>query len=218
MRAHSEMAMKFVPICPDLVLRDTSWLSIMGRSKKEVVMKTIDIDDDLYTFIAAQTKHIGESASDILRRLLLPETPASQAVEPTPEESEAATPSPVADSVNIDADNILDVVTAERLAELTKRVDQFLYILAALHGLHGENFAKVEQIRGKNRTYFATSKAALLENGSSTNPKPIADSPYWVVTNNNTAKKVAMLEQVMQQLGYSDDITQQVLARFSPQS
>jgi len=36
-------------------------------------MKSIEIDDDLYAFIASQTKHIGESASQILRRLLLPE-------------------------------------------------------------------------------------------------------------------------------------------------
>ena len=34
-------------------------------------MKIIEIDDELYTFIASQTKHIGENASDILRRLLL---------------------------------------------------------------------------------------------------------------------------------------------------
>ena len=33
-------------------------------------MKTIELDDDLYFFIASQTRHIGESASDILRRLL----------------------------------------------------------------------------------------------------------------------------------------------------
>ncbi|MGL5201923.1 MAG: replication initiation negative regulator SeqA, partial [Aeromonas veronii] len=33
-------------------------------------MKTIELDDDLYFYIASQTRHIGESASDILRRLL----------------------------------------------------------------------------------------------------------------------------------------------------
>ena len=40
-------------------------------------MKSIEIDDDLYAFIASQTKHIGESASQILRRLLLPEDGAT---------------------------------------------------------------------------------------------------------------------------------------------
>ena len=34
-------------------------------------MKTIEIDDQLYQYIASQTTTIGESASDILRRLLL---------------------------------------------------------------------------------------------------------------------------------------------------
>ncbi len=55
------------------MLRSLSVLSIMVPLKKEVVMKSIEIDDDLYAFIASQTKHIGESASQILRRLLLPE-------------------------------------------------------------------------------------------------------------------------------------------------
>ena len=31
-------------------------------------MKTIEVDDELYSYIASHTKHIGESASDILRR------------------------------------------------------------------------------------------------------------------------------------------------------
>lgn len=33
-------------------------------------MKTIEVDDELYSYIASHTKHIGESASDILRRML----------------------------------------------------------------------------------------------------------------------------------------------------
>ncbi|RYI03189.1 replication initiation regulator SeqA, partial [Proteus mirabilis] len=30
-------------------------------------MKKIEIDDELYRYIASETRHIGESASDILR-------------------------------------------------------------------------------------------------------------------------------------------------------
>ena len=58
-------------------------------------------------------------------------------------------------------------------------------------------------------------KEALLENGSSTNPKAIPDSPFWVVTNNNTAKKTNMLEQVLRNLGYQPDVIETVIARFS---
>lgn len=33
-------------------------------------MKIIEVDEELYQYIASQTQSIGESASDILRRLL----------------------------------------------------------------------------------------------------------------------------------------------------
>ena len=54
-------------------------------------MKTIEVDEELYRYIASHTQHIGESASDILRRMLkftagqpvraLPAASASQSVE-----------------------------------------------------------------------------------------------------------------------------------------
>ena len=265
-------------------------------------MKSIEIDDDLYAFIASQTKHIGESASQILRRLLLPEdgavsqgskpseassTPAktsetksAEVTESTSKPSSAveaevepkvpsaktatkasnasvrsttkkasvnrtaakkapakATPAKTAaaktsagtkavkkpaaateTSLSNDAHtkrDILDAVSKDALSTFTKRVDQFLFVLSAAHKLNAENFARVESIKGKNRTYFATSKEALLENGSSTNPKAIPDSPFWVVTNNNTAKKTNMLEQVLRNLGYQPDVIETVVARFS---
>lgn len=53
-------------------------------------MKTIQIDDDLYQFIAANTQKIGESASDILRRLLWENTQSKQ-VEVTLKSSPATT-------------------------------------------------------------------------------------------------------------------------------
>ena len=230
---------------------------------KEVVMKSIEIDDDLYAFIASQTKHIGESASQILRRLLLPEdgaavntpqaTPAAPKVEtakateavkpapavkkttaaapkqPTKTAAPARTPkaaatakaspqAPVSEDIQTHKKNdIVDAVSQDALATFTKRVDQFLFILSAAHKLNANSFSQVESIVGKNRTYFAKSKEALLENGSSTNPKAIPDSDYWVVTNNNTAKKVNMLEQVLRKLGYAPEVVETVVNRFAPE-
>jgi len=290
-------------------------------------MKSIEIDDDLYAFIASQTKHIGESASQILRRLLLPEdgevihaaktasdapdltvvstsdkpvggastnspvTPDSSASKEgesqqtnanhseektspaaasrsaalsnsaaqsnnsaqsnsaakakpsvkaaakpavskapaskvtavkTAENKQASSTSQnqsaagaSADALSHDKNDILDLVSTSALSTFTKRVDQFLFVLSAAHKLNADSFERVESIKGKNRTYFATSKEALLENGSSTNPKAIPDSAYWVVTNNNTAKKVSMLEQVLRQLGYTPEVIASVVARFS---
>jgi len=255
----------------------------MEALKKEVVMKSIEIDDDLYAFIASQTKHIGESASQILRRLLLPEdgvasnTELSATLALKTEEKNATVETSASDNAEVNSvdeisaastsektvtaakkgratvkspskvvaktvaapskavtsssktaasvkseplelhsrQDILDVVTHNALKAFTKRVDQFLFVLSAAHKLNADNFTNVENIKGKNRTYFATSKAALLENGSSTNPKAIPESPFWVVTNNNTAKKTNMLEQVLRQLGYQPEVVEAVVSRFS---
>lgn len=217
-------------------------------------MKTIEIDDDLYAFIAGQTKHIGESASQILRRLLMAddieststsaesvETVSEEAVvasAPAPVEAKKATAKPTrakresvtsapaspataieADAVPANADDeaLLKQVNSDALKQFDKRVDQFLFILQQAYVLQPAEFAQVETIKGKNRKYFATSKEELLATGSSTNPKAIPDSGYWVVTNNNTAKKLAMLSQVLQILGYSDKVVASVTETFSAQ-
>ncbi|MCW8108810.1 replication initiation negative regulator SeqA [Alteromonas ponticola] len=183
-------------------------------------MKTIDIDEDLYAFIAGQTKHIGESASDILRRLLMPETPAPAGKQAPNDTIEKVKPPMQTTRTDCSAEShdILERVSEAELARFSKRVDQFLFVLAQLFQLHGNDFGKVEQIRGKNRIYFAQSKEALLENGSSTNPKSIPDSPFWVVTNNNSAKKVAMLKEVLETLGYSSEIIDEITGRFAPET
>ncbi len=214
-------------------------------------MKTIEIDDDLYAFIAGQTKHIGESASQILRRLLMAddiedtstsaepvETVSEEAAVPAPVEAKKATAKPTrakretvaaepaspATTVDVDAvpanaddEALLKQVNPDALKQFDKRVDQFLFILQQAYVLQPAEFAQVETIKGKNRKYFATSKEELLATGSSTNPKAIPDSGYWVVTNNNTAKKLAMLSQVLQILGYSDKVVASVTETFSAQ-
>ncbi|TPV55441.1 SeqA protein [Aestuariibacter sp. GS-14] len=216
-------------------------------------MKTIEIDDDLYAFIAGQTKHIGESASQILRRLLIgDEIVAADGNVVAPVESDLAdatqpnaetAPTPVAvkkapakstkakvvteipavvnvvtaTPANADDDALLKLVNPTTLKQFDKRVDQFLYILQQAFVLQPVEFAQVESIKGKNRKYFATSKEELLATGSSTNPKAIPESGYWVVTNNNTAKKLAMLSQVLQILGYSDKVVASITEAFSEQ-
>ena len=62
-------------------------------------MKTIELDDDLYFFIASQTRHIGESASDILRRLLEQPVKAGTTVPAAP----VVQSQPLADAMGLEA-------------------------------------------------------------------------------------------------------------------
>lgn len=173
-------------------------------------MKTIEIEEDLYHFIASKTQHIGESASDILRRLVMPE---SLVVSTNVKVVEAAElPSAAAQS------SLLTELGKLKLLEMPKMVDRFLGMLGLLHQHHSGSFSKVLTMSGRNRTYFATSKEDLLATGSSTNPKQVPESNYWVITNNNTVKKVTMVKEVAHLLGYSDDQIEQMVVLFCPES
>ncbi|MCA1768033.1 MAG: replication initiation negative regulator SeqA [Idiomarina sp.] len=148
-------------------------------------MKRIDIDDDLYAHIASHTRQIGESASDILRRLL---------------DIDSNEPQPAAQKEP--AESVFNRLNEQDVRIQKSVVARFLYILSMLYRCHSGEFSQVLDIRGRDRQYFARSEQALLTSGNSTNPKQIPDSPFWVITNTNTTKKKSMLTQVAQKLGY----------------
>lgn len=155
-------------------------------------MKTIEIDDDLYHFIASQTQRIGESASDILRRLLNQQSTAA-----------AANEAPIVAETSNTEQKVFDILSKQDLQAEMSVVGRFLIILSALARAHKQQFAQVLEIKGRNRVYFGRQEADLLEAGSSTNPKQIPNSEFWVITNSNTTRKKMMLTEAALKLGYS---------------
>ena len=175
-------------------------------------MKTIQVDDDLYKYIASQTQNIGEGASEILRRLLLGDANAVvPAVENSAEqEQEVETPvvsevkeKKTATKVKGNA-SVFDLINKEEVMTQKGAVGRFLFILAALHRAHPKEFKKILQVKGKGRVYFATSAEELEAHGSSIKPKQIPDSLYWVVTNNNTPRKKLITNEAALILGYDE--------------
>lgn len=224
-------------------------------------MKTIEVDDELYQYIASNTKFIGESASDILRRLLTVNTNNQNAVvehKETSSDLEKNASDVKAEEINVSAvknvsnkkqnkqknqefegkdistdtnvvaanndspektfvqeltsktsgQNIFDVINKEELATQRGAVGRFLLILANLYRVHADKFSSVLEIRGRDRLYFAKSELELLESSSSTKPKQIPTTQYWVITNSNTTKKKLMLTDVAKKLGYTADETE----------
>lgn len=190
-------------------------------------MKKIDIDDELYQYIASNTQSIGESASTILRRLLnihgendlaakeKPEQPVTHEVAKTTQTTEhtsstenkksaAVTPLTQAHA------SVFNILNKEELAMQKGVVGRFLFILSALHRTHKTDFSAVLDVQGRDRVYFATSKEALVNSGSSMNPKNITDSEYWVMTNSNTTRKKMMLHEVALGLGYSAEQAEKI--------
>lgn len=166
-------------------------------------MKKIEIDDELYQYIASNTQSIGESASQILRRLLQLDTelPEKAVTETQEEAPEAAQP----EQKEHKCDNVFNILNKEELAMQKGVVGRFLFILSALHRTHKGIFNRVLDIKGRDRIYFATNKEDLIASGSSTNPKNIMDSGYWVMTNSNTTRKKMMVHEVAISLGCSEE-------------
>src|SRR6188474_3010796 len=116
-------------------------------------MKTIELDDDLYFFIASQTRHIGESASDILRRLL--EQPTHIAVP-------VAEPVAVAQTrVEADAMGLQMLLDSGALQQEEKSINRFMLVLSTLYRDNLESFTQATEIKGRKRVYFSRDPEAL---------------------------------------------------------
>ncbi|MBT2153114.1 replication initiation negative regulator SeqA [Pseudoalteromonas sp. SCSIO 43095] len=189
-------------------------------------MKQIDIDDELYQYIASNTQSIGESASTILRRLLNLNGEKINTKQDTDHKNETVSVSnspleqPIADveqptqvakpPVNKKNANVFNILNKEELAMQKGVVGRFLFILSAFYRTHKTDFSAVLDIKGRDRVYFATSKEDLVNSGSSMNPKNITDSEYWVMTNSNTTRKKMMLHEVALSLGYSNEQAEKI--------
>ena len=164
-------------------------------------MKTIELDDDLYFFIASQTRHIGESASDILRRLLEQPVKAGTTVPAAP----VVQPQSLADAMGLEA--LLD---SDELQKEEKSINRFMLVLSTLYRDNPESFTQATEIKGRKRVYFSQDPEALRASGSTTKPKQVPDTPFWVITNTNTSRKQNMVAQLMTSMGYDEDLTARV--------
>lgn len=214
-------------------------------------MKIIEVDEELYRYIAKQTQSIGESASDILRRLLhLPANPSatldfvsfdgsitedavkSDAVlesevkltnapsqQETFLESKTAAPKTAKKqsngAINQISDKVRLLLNSDEFKEESKAVVRFLAILRVLYRTDPESFAQAtESLQGRTRVYFARDEATLLMTGNHTKPKQIPDTPYWVITNTNSGRKMLMLESAMQSMNLPESLIDEVRAYF----
>lgn len=169
-------------------------------------MKIIEVDEELYRIIAGHTQHIGESASDILRRML--------------NLSPSSEPRPAGIVVSRDAGKecsvdrvraVRELLLSDEYAAQTKAIGRFMQILSSLYSLDPSEFtAATEELRGRTRVYFAEDEATLLLHGTHTKPKAIPGTPYWVITNTNSGRKRAMVEQIMTAMQFPAELTDKV--------
>ena len=190
-------------------------------------MKIIEVDEELYQYIASQTRSIGESASDILRRLLsLPvHTSIITSAETDQKPKQAinvkevnikTTKKQSITAINQIVEKVQTLLNSTEFQEESKAVVRFLAILRVLYRTNPESFAQAtESLQGRTRVYFARDEATLLMAGNHTKPKQIPDTPYWVITNTNSGRKMLMLEGAMQSMELPETLIDEVRSYFT---
>ncbi|MGH8125032.1 MAG: hypothetical protein ACREPK_04215 [Rhodanobacteraceae bacterium] len=151
-------------------------------------MKTIQIEDDVYAYIASHTTEIGEPATSILRRLLNIAIRTAPNVKPP--------------SVN-QPHELATLLSEPMFTRSTTAVSRMLRIFQEAHKQRPGEFYKVLKISGRNRIYFAKSEREILDSGESTQPREIDGTGYWVMTNSPTQMKRQMVRDVLKTLGFS---------------
>ena len=196
-------------------------------------MKFIEVEDDLYRYIASQTESIGEGASAILRRLLGLAPVGEIQVEPPLNADASAASTVVASKVvasikdelteikqelvqesDTTSNDFSSLVAHTQIGQQKASIGRFLTILTLLYRQQPKNFAKVLSVSGRDRLYFAKNKETLLESGASSKPKQIADTPYWVITNSNNGMKCRMLKKVLDVMGCESGVTDKIIEQI----
>ncbi|URL01302.1 replication initiation negative regulator SeqA [Avibacterium sp. 20-126] len=208
-------------------------------------MKIIEVDEELYQYIASQTRSIGESASDILRRLLnfpavrtdhnvtfVPNLSAdnqsaveisnelardNEKVEEKPAAKEkVATKKQSDEAIQKVVSKVRELIQSADFQQESKAVVRFLAILRVLYRTNPESFAQAtESLQGRTRVYFARDEGTLLMAGNHTKPKQIPNTPYWVITNTNSGRKMLMLEGAMQSMHLPEELIDEVRTFFT---
>lgn len=171
-------------------------------------MKTIELDEELYRYIASHTQHIGESASDILRRML--KFTAGQPVPNLPANNEVAK-AVIARAPRDKVRAVRELLLSDEYAEQNRAVNRFMLVLSTLYTLDAQAFTEAtESLHGRTRVYFAGDQQTLLQNGTHTKPKHVPGTPYWVITNTNTERKRSMVQHIMLTMQFPPELTDKV--------
>lgn len=182
-------------------------------------MKTIDVDEELYRYIAGHTQHIGESASVILRRMLnlgpqapdVSSAPVSSAADGSDNKTPAAASRPVKIAPQDPVRAVRELLLSDSYAEKKKTIDRFMLVLSALYSIDPLSFQKsTDELHGRTRVYFAGDEHTLLASGKTSKPRHIPGTPFWVITNTNTQRKQSMIEQIMQGMGFPVNTVEKV--------
>lgn len=149
-------------------------------------MPQVELDMDVVALLRLEARKDGDDLSECVRRLI-----------------SNAHGKKASKRIALEDVRIPERLAPESLANsYPSAILRFMCALGWLSKKHGAEFAMVQHYTGRGRTYFARDPQTILDGGSSTNPKRIPESEFWVCTNLSNKMKSQILDGVMTILGY----------------
>jgi negative modulator of initiation of replication len=202
--------MKNIEIDDELYLYIVSNTQAIGESASSILRRLLSFGDTIQQTATESTPVTKVEDNEIDQSELSPITEVSHSSNDKTDNSEKNTVT-IHKLEKGDSESVFNFINKEELAMQRGAVGRFLLILAALYRAHPETFNIVTNIAPKvsarktKRLYFALSEEVLTASGSSTKPKQVPHSPFWVITNSNTTRKKMMLTEAATLLGYDDN-------------
>jgi negative modulator of initiation of replication len=148
-------------------------------------MKTIEIEDGVYEALLGQVQSFGETANDVVSRLLNPMKELN-VVRPEAE--------------NVDQELLTLCVTVEQTCR--SGIGRYLAVLRFMYNNAPEKFECIAQsTRGSRRLYISKSELEIQRTGSSTKPKSVVGTPYYAATNLSKRLMQRILNRLMRAYG-----------------
>ncbi|APV48226.1 hypothetical protein BWI17_00140 [Betaproteobacteria bacterium GR16-43] len=160
-----------------------------------VMDRIVLLEEDVFRYVIQHARDFRDTPSQILRRLLRIEPPGSrvQRYSGVTRPRKALYP-----------DHELSTAI-DRASWQPFDIQRYLFLLKCLQHQRPLEFRRILSIRGRTRCYFARTAREIEASGTATQPRPIAGTPYWALTNIPTREKQRILRNVMTMLGYSED-------------
>src|SRR5688500_9814225 len=132
-------------------------------------MKPVFLEDDVYEHLGRLTLETGQSPSACLRAVLNIADGTSAPMKSSPTSHDVSS-----------RHELSDVLEEPVFRTSSSVVTKMLRVLKAAHDQRREDFATVLSIRGRDRHYFARSRAEIANSGKNTQPHEIRGTGYWV--------------------------------------
>ena len=153
-------------------------------------MKTLTIEDDLYRRIMNDVARTGKSPTDVVK---------GYRNDAHRENGRETTQGEMA-----------SFLSSSQFQAHRTAVKKYLAVLSLAYQENPDKFSGLERsVSGRSRKYFSTDKSELEKSGTHVNPQQIPESPYWAATNNSTARKKSLIEDVLRFLNYDRRVIEQ---------